>query len=298
MPSQRSPLSLSYCKIKAMSKDQTVNYYRIEKAIGFITGNFQSQPDLDSIAEKVNLSPFHFQRLFLDWVGLTPKKFVQYLTLDHLKQQIGRTANVIEAADVAGLSSQSRVYDLFVNIEGVSPQQFKSAGVDLEIFYGYHATPFGMCFIAVTAKGVCDFHFIDEDKTRNEYANFAQKWHFAVVHHRPDLTQPYIQRIFEPQKVNTERLNLLVQGTEFQIKVWEALVNIPFGHVQSYQQVSDRMSMPDAVRSVASAAGKNPISYLIPCHRIICKTGQPGNYQYGRVRKQAMIAWEMAKIRV
>jgi AraC family transcriptional regulator of adaptative response/methylated-DNA-[protein]-cysteine methyltransferase len=281
-----------------MSKDQTVNYYRIEKAIGFITGNFQSQPDLDTIAEKVNLSPFHFQRLFLDWVGLTPKKFVQYLTLDHLKQQIGRTANVIEAADVAGLSSQSRVYDLFVKIEGVSPQQFKSAGVDLEIFYGYHATPFGMCFIAVTARGVCDFHFIDENKTRDEYANFVQKWHFAAAHHRPDLTQPYIQRIFEPQKVNTERLNLLVQGTEFQIKVWEALVNIPFGSVQSYQQVSARMGMSDAVRSVASAAGKNPISYLIPCHRIICKTGQPGNYQYGRVRKQAMIAWEMAKISV
>jgi AraC family transcriptional regulator of adaptative response/methylated-DNA-[protein]-cysteine methyltransferase len=231
-------------------------------------------------------------------VGLTPKKFVQYLTLEHLKQQIGKTANVIEAAEIAGLSSQSRVYDLFVNIEGVSPQQFKSAGVDLEIFYGYHATPFGMCFIATTAKGICDFHFIDEDRTRNEYALFAQKWHFASVHHRPDLTQPYIQRIFEPGKVNTERLNLLVQGTEFQIKVWKALVNIPFGNVRSYQQVSARMGMPDAVRSVASAAGKNPISYLIPCHRIICKTGQPGNYRYGRVRKQAMIAWEMAKILV
>jgi AraC family transcriptional regulator of adaptative response/methylated-DNA-[protein]-cysteine methyltransferase len=281
-----------------MSKDQTINYYRIEKAIGFITGNFQSQPDLDTIAEKVNLSPFHFQRLFLDWVGLTGKKFVQYLTLEHLKQQIGKTANVIEAADIAGLSSQSRVYDLFVNIEGVRPQQFKSAGVDLEIFYGYHGTPFGMCFIAATAKGICDFHFIDEDRTRNEYALFAQKWHFASVHHRPDLTQHYIQRIFEPGKVNTERLNLLVQGTEFQIKVWKALVNIPFGNVRSYQEVSARMGMPDAVRSVASAAGKNPISYLIPCHRIICKTGQPGNYRYGRVRKQAMIAWEMAKILV
>src|ERR1700728_2239987 len=146
-----------------MQKDFTLNYYRIEKAISYLKANFKSQPDLDEIAEKVNLSPFHFQRLFLDWVGLTPKKFVQYLTLDHLKSQIQQTQNVIEPADVAGLSSQSRVYDLFVNIEGVSPQQFKSSGIGLQIYYGYHATPFGMCFIAATERGICELHFIDED---------------------------------------------------------------------------------------------------------------------------------------
>src|SRR5580704_3280133 len=131
-----------------MGRDLTANYYRIEKAISYIVTDFKQQPNLDEIAGKVHMSPFHFQRLFLDWVGLTPKKFVQYLTLQHLKRQIQNTANVIEAADLAGLSSQSRVYDLFVHIEGVSPQQFKSAGMDLEIGYGYHATPFGICFVA------------------------------------------------------------------------------------------------------------------------------------------------------
>lgn len=277
-----------------MGKDKTVNYYRIEKAINYMTADYRQQPNLDEIAAKVHLSPFHFQRLFLDWVGLTPKKFVQYLTLQHLKQQIQHTANVIEAADLAGLSSQSRVYDLFVHIEGVSPQQFKSAGIDLEIWYGYHATPFGMCFIAVTPRGICEMCFIDEDRTRNEYERFCQKWPLARIAHRPDMTQPYIQKIFQPEKVNSERLQLLVQGTDFQIKVWEALVNIPFGQVQSYEQVAARLGTHN-VRSVASAAGSNPISYLIPCHRIIRKSGEVGDFQYGRVRKQAIIAWEMGK---
>ncbi|NCD71236.1 bifunctional helix-turn-helix domain-containing protein/methylated-DNA--[protein]-cysteine S-methyltransferase [Mucilaginibacter agri] len=278
-----------------MAKDLTINYYRIEKAVNYLANSFKSQPDLDEIAEKVNLSPFHFQRLFVDWVGITPKKFLQYLTLDHLKQQIKQTANVIEAVDIAGLSSQSRVYDLFVNIEGVSPQQYKSAGRDLEISYGYHATPFGMCFIAVTERGVCDIHFIDEDHTRDEYLNFSRKWQFATLQHRPDVTQTYIKRIFQPDKINGDKLTLLVQGSDFQIKVWEALVNIPFGAVKSYQQISEQIGYPESIRSVASAAGKNPISYLIPCHRIICKSGEVGNFSYGKVRKQAMIAWEMGR---
>ena len=278
-----------------MVKDLTVNYYRIEKAVSYLTANFRLQPDLDLIAEKVNLSPFHFQRMFLDWVGLTPKKFVQYLTLEHLKEQIQQTQNVIEAAGIAGLSSQSRVYDLFINIEGVSPQQFKSAGVGLEIVYGYHATPFGMCFIAVTERGVCDFHFIDEDSKRDEYRLFSQKWHFATLNHRPDLTQTYVQKIFRPGSADKEKLNLLVQGTDFQIKVWQALVNIPFGSVQTYKQISNQIGYPNSIRSVATAAGKNPILYFIPCHRIICNNGDVGNFSYGRVRKQAMIAWEMGK---
>jgi AraC family transcriptional regulator of adaptative response/methylated-DNA-[protein]-cysteine methyltransferase len=278
-----------------MDKDLTINYYRIEKAISYLTTNFKQQPDLNEIADKVNLSPFHFQRMFLDWVGLTPKKFVQYLTLDHLRTEMQHTSNVIEAANLVGFSSQSRVYDLFVKIEGVSPEQFKSAGAGLEIFYGYHVTPFGMCFIAATERGVCDLHFIDESGTRDEYQLFAQKWHFASLTHRPDITQGYIQKIFRPNLMHTEKLNLLVQGTDFQVKVWEALLNIPFGAVRSYQQVTEQLGHPGSIRAVASAAGKNPISYLIPCHRIICKNGEVGNFSYGKVRKQAMIAWEMGK---
>jgi AraC family transcriptional regulator of adaptative response/methylated-DNA-[protein]-cysteine methyltransferase len=279
-----------------MNKDLTVNYYRIEKAISYLTANFKSQPELDEIAENVNLSPFHFQRMFLDWVGLTPKKFVQYLTLDYLKNKIRETQNIIEAADIAGLSSQSRVYDLFVNIECVSPQQFKSSGVGLEIVYGYHATQFGMCFIAVTERGICDLHFIDEDATRNEYLLFSQKWHFASINHRPDMTQKYVHELFNSGAANKEKLNLLVQGTDFQVKVWEALINIPFGNVSSYRQVADQIGYGGSVRAVASAAGKNPVSYLIPCHRIIHGNGEVGNFIHGKIRKQVMIAWEMGKM--
>src|SRR5258708_2667759 len=278
--------------------DQSVNYYRIEKAISYLSDHFREHPDLDEIAEKINLSPFHFQKIFLDWVGITPKKFLQYLTLEHLKNKIQETRNVIEAAEVAGLSSQSRVYDLFVNIEGVSPQQYKTGGLGLEIFYGYHPSPFGMCFIAVADKGVCDLHFIDEDQTRDEYARFARKWNFATLTHRPDYTQSYIKKIFRPIKENEERLNLIVQGNNFQIKVWEALVKIPFGQVNSYQQVAKSIGYPNGVRSVATVAGKNPILYLIPCHRIIKSNGTVGDLHYGRKRKKTMIAWEMASVAV
>lgn len=281
-----------------MAKDLMLNYYRVEKAIGYMVNNFKQQPSLDDIAERVNLSPFHFQRLFLDWVGLTPKKFLQYLTVDYLKNNLVKTKNVIEAANIAGLSSQSRVYDLFVNIEGVSPQQFKSAGQGLEIIYGYHPTPFGKCFIAITSRGICDLHFIDEARNGNEFLLFSRKWYFATLTHRPDLTQNYIQKIFMPESDKLDRLELLVQGTPFQVKVWEALVKIPFGTVRSYQQVAQQLGHPNSVRSVASAAGKNPILYLIPCHRIITSQGTIGNFQNGKIRKRSMIAWEMASLMV
>jgi AraC family transcriptional regulator, regulatory protein of adaptative response / methylated-DNA-[protein]-cysteine methyltransferase len=279
-----------------MSKDAVINYYRIEKAIGYLTENFRSQPDLDELAAKVYLSPFHFQRIFLDWVGITPKKFLQYLTLQHLKSKIHETQNVIEAAEWAGLSSQSRVYDLFVHIEGVSPQEYKTDGAGLEIFYGYHASPFGMCFIAVSERGICGLNFIDEEQQRNEYELFSRRWRFATLIHKPDHTQPYIQRIFSQGKVQPEKLQVLVQGTPFQIKVWEALLKIPFGSVSSFQQIARAVGHPDSVRSVASVVGKNTIGYLIPCHRIISKDGTMGNYHWGKVRKKAMIGWEEAKL--
>jgi AraC family transcriptional regulator of adaptative response/methylated-DNA-[protein]-cysteine methyltransferase len=278
-------------------KDKSTNYYRIEKAIRYIEENFKRQPDLDEIAAEVNLSPFHFQCLFVDWVGLTPKKFLQFLTMNYLKTQIHSSRNVIEAADSAGLSSQSRVYDLFINVEGMSPQQFKTAGLGMEIFYGYHATPFGMCFIAIAERGICELHFVDKDLQRTEYRQFQQKWCLAKLTHQPDYTQEYIQRIFKPEPCQ-DKIHLLVQGTSFQIKVWEALVNIPFGQVNSYEQLASRVGHPGNIRAVASAAGRNPVSYLIPCHRVITKEGDVGNFNWGRIRKRTMIAWEMAQIAV
>jgi AraC family transcriptional regulator of adaptative response/methylated-DNA-[protein]-cysteine methyltransferase len=205
---------------------------------------------------------------------------------------------MIEAAEIAGLSGQSRVHDLFVSIEGVSPREFKTAGAGLEIFYGYHASPFGMCFIAVTEKGVCCLNFVDEEKKRNEFIQFSEKWHFATLIHKPDFTQTYIQKIFQPSLRDFKKLNLLVQGTDFQIKVWEALVKIPFGSVCSFQNIAELIGHPGAARAVGSAVGRNTILYLVPCHRIISKDGAMGNYHWGRVRKQIMIGWEMAHMQV
>lgn len=278
-----------------MNDEMMINYYRVEKAIAFLTTNFKAQPSLERIAEEVNLSPFHFQRIFLDWVGITPKKFLQYLSVDYLRTRIGETHNIIEAADLAGFSSQSRVYDLFVHIEGVSPQQYKSGGGGITIHYGYHPTPFGLAFIAVADKGICDLHFVNEEGARDEYSNFAGKWHFANLVHKPEYTRQFIQRIFQPG--SAEKLNVLLQGSPFQVKVWEALLNIPFGTVKSYEEVATDLGC-SSVRSVATAAGRNPIHYLIPCHRIICKDGTVGEFHYGKVRKQTMIAWEMARLAV
>jgi AraC family transcriptional regulator of adaptative response/methylated-DNA-[protein]-cysteine methyltransferase len=272
--------------------DQLINYYRIEKAIGYLTANFRTQPDLEVIAAKVHMSPYHFQRIFTDWVGISPKKFVQYLTLDHLKQKIRSTENMIEAADEAGLSSQSRVNELFVNIEGVSPQQYKSGGAGLDIAYGYHASPFGLCFIAIAAKGICALKFIDEEKTRNEFDVFRKQWPNATLLHEPATTQPYIQKIFKGPTAPYPELQLLVRATEFQLKVWEALVRIPFGSVATFQQVARLIGQPGAARAVGGAVASNSILYLIPCHRIITKEGAMGDYHYGRVRKMAIIGWE------
>jgi AraC family transcriptional regulator, regulatory protein of adaptative response / methylated-DNA-[protein]-cysteine methyltransferase len=281
-------------QLMKMGATKIINYNRLYQAIGYITEHYKEQPDLNKVASAVYMSPFHFQKLFIDWVGLSPKKFVQFLSINYLRQRIQDTQNMIDAADEVGFSSQSRVHDLFISIEGVSPQQYKSGGKGLELFYGYHASPFGLCFIAVTEKGVAELRFIDEEVKRNEYQLFSDKWHFAKLSHRPDITQNYIHDIFKPTREHPEKLHLIVQGSPFKIKVWEALVNIPFGEVRSYQQVAEKLGCPHALRAVASAAGKNPISYLIPCHRIITKNGNVGHFHYGKVRKQAMIGWEMA----
>ncbi|HEY4335433.1 MAG TPA: methylated-DNA--[protein]-cysteine S-methyltransferase [Puia sp.] len=274
--------------------DQLVNYYRIERAIGYLTANFRRQPDLEAIAAKVFMSPYHFQRIFTEWVGISPKKFVQYLTLDYLKQKIATTENMIEAAEKAGLSSQSRVNELFVKIEGVSPQQYKTGGAGIKIFYGYHATPFGLCFIAVAEKGICALKFIDEERSRNEFDLFSVQWRNATILHDPGYTQRYIKKIFQYPANPPADLQLLVKGTDFQIKVWAALVDIPFGSVSSFQQVARLIGQPEATRAVGAAVAANSILYLIPCHRIITKEGKMGDYHFGKTRKMAMIGWESA----
>ncbi len=274
--------------------EQNLNYERIAEAIEFLGKNFRSQPDLAETARQVHLSPEHFQRIFTDWAGVSPKKFMQFLTLDFLRERISEMPNLQIAADAAGFSAQSRVYDLFVNIEGVTPGTFRNGGAGLEIKYGYHNTPFGLCFLALADRGICGLSFIDEARKRTEFEDFQKKWPFADLKHAPDLTQPAVQKIFSPEKSTFQNLTVLAQGTNFQLKVWEALLQIPSGAVTTYGKIAESIGHPAAVRAVGTAVGSNPVGFLIPCHRVIRNTGNLGGYRWGEVRKQAILGREMA----
>jgi AraC family transcriptional regulator of adaptative response/methylated-DNA-[protein]-cysteine methyltransferase len=274
---------------------QHLNYERVAQAIDFLGKNFRQQPDLAEVARQVHLSPEHFQRIFTEWAGVSPKKFMQFLTLDFLRERICELPNLQTAADEAGLSAQSRVYDLFVNIEGVTPGAFREGGLGLKIHYGYHNTPFGLCFIAVADRGVCGLSFVDEERKRTEFEDFQKKWHFAELQHTPELTQPVAQQIFSPDKNQLQRLTVLAQGTNFQLKVWEALLRIPPGAVTTYGHIARSIGNPAATRAVGSAVGSNPVGFLIPCHRVIQSAGKLGGYHWGEMRKSAIVGWEMAR---
>lgn len=280
-----------------MISENNINYHRIEKAIRYLEENFQRQPELDEVAEKVHLSPFHFQRLFTEWAGISPKRFLQFLTIDFLKEKLEQSKNIVEAADAAGLSSQSRVYDLFTTLEAVTPQEYKQKGSGIRIEYGIHETPFGDCLIGVTERGICWLSFIGTDEDpRFEVDKMKEHWHNSVFHQDQLLTLGFVHSIFNSKSTNAQRkLHVFVKGTNFQIKVWEALLKIPTGDVTTYQQIAEQIQSPKAMQAVGSAVGSNHIAYLIPCHRVIRKDGILGAYRWSSTRKKSIIGWEMAK---
>jgi AraC family transcriptional regulator, regulatory protein of adaptative response / methylated-DNA-[protein]-cysteine methyltransferase len=272
---------------------ENLDYHRVAEAIEYLTDNFKNQPDLNEVARQVHLSPSHFQRIFTEWAGVSPKKFMQYLSLDYLRNRIFDTTNLNQAADLVGYSTQSRVYDLFVSIEGVTPNEYKTYGQGLEIQYGFHQTPFGECFIAMTEKGLCALSFVDETSKEATFQAFLEKWQSAKLVLNAQNTEGVMGQIFDPNATN--KINLWIQGTNFQLKVWEALLKIPQGSVSTYQKIADSIQNPKAVRAVGTAIGNNPIAYLIPCHRVIKSTGAIGEYHWGSTRKKAILGWEMVK---
>lgn len=273
-----------------------INYERIERAIQFLHENFQRQPELDEVAEKVNLSPFHFQRIFTEWAGISPKRFLQYLTTGYLKERLTRARSVEEAAAEAGLSSQSRVYDLFTTLEAMTPGEYRDRGTGIRIEYGFHETPFGQCLIGVTERGVCWLSFLAiEQESRVALEEMKQSWYNSTFHHAQVATERFVQQVF--RSTGKERLHLLVKGTNFQVKVWEALLRIPPGALTTYQDIAGKVDNPKAVQAVGSAVGANSIAYLIPCHRVIRKDGILGEYRWSSARKKSMIGWEMARHR-
>lgn len=277
--------------------ETNINYNRIEKAIQYLEENFQRQPDLDEVAEKVHISPFHFQRIFSEWAGISPKRFLQFLTVDFLKEKLEESKNIVEAADAAGLSSQSRVYDLFTTLEAVTPQEYKERGSGIRVEYGIHETPFGSCLIGVTERGICWLSFIGTDEDpRIELERMKEHWHNSVFHQNQNLTLTFVHSIFNRKDAEAPRkLHLFVKGTNFQIKVWEALLRIPMGDVTTYQGIAQQIQSPKAMQAVGSAVGSNHIAYLIPCHRVIRKDGILGEYRWSSTRKKSIIGWEMAK---
>ena len=276
------------------AQEHHINYQRIEQAIQYLQQNFQHQPELDEVAEKVHLSPYHFQRIFTEWAGISPKKFLQYITTGYLKERLRISRSIEEAAAEAGLSSQSRVYDLFTTLEAVTPGEYKERGAGIRIEYGFHHTVFGRCLLGVTGRGICWLSFLASDQDeRNALEEMKSSWYHSVFHHDQELTGSFAGRIFHPSE--NDKFHLYVKGTNFQVKVWEALLRIPPGALTTYQDVARQINNPRALQAVGSAVGSNAIAYLIPCHRVIRKDGILGDYRWTPARKKSMIGWEMAR---
>ncbi len=275
------------------------DYQRMEASLEWLAENFDAQPSLNDIAAHASLTPFHFQRMFSRWVGLSPKKFVQVLSLEHAKQRLDASESVLDAAFSAGLSGAGRLHDLFVNLEAVTPGEYKRRGAGLAIRYGYHPSPFGECLILTTDRGICGLAFVAGGDRDGTLGASLKGFENATLFEDRDLTAPLAARIFSPGRStgSAEALNVLVRGSRFQVKVWEALLRVPPGSVVSYSELARRADRPEAVRAAASACAHNAVAYLIPCHRAIRKSGLLGGYRWGLSRKLAMLSREAARAR-
>jgi AraC family transcriptional regulator of adaptative response/methylated-DNA-[protein]-cysteine methyltransferase len=271
------------------------DYERIERAIRYLEENYQDQPSLKALARGAGLSEFHFQRLFRRWAGISPKRFLQYLTAGHAVRALRESRTNLEAAYDSGLSGGGRLHDLFINLHAVTPGELKRAGAGLTIHYGFHPSPFGECLIGMTARGVCHLGFVPPEDGRAALAELAAEWPKAQLKQAPRVTAPLAHRLFARSNGNSPGIDLHVRGTNFQIKVWEGLLRIPPGGVVSYEDLARHIHVPRAVRAVANAVAHNPVAWLIPCHRVIRKSGMLGGYRWGETRKKVLLAWEAAQ---
>lgn len=274
--------------------EEHINYRRIAEAIEYIQKNFKDQPTLDEVAEIVHLSPAHFQRLFSDWAGVSPKKFLQYISIEHAKQALkDKKANLFDVTQETGLSSTGRLHDLFMTIEGMTPGEYKNGGQDLFIGYHFADTHFGNIIIASTNKGICHIAFIEEKaKGLNDLKKAFPNAHYKE---QIDSSQKVALSFFNQDWSTLQPLKLHLKGSDFQLKVWEALLKIPMGKLSTYGAIAEQIGNPKGSRAVGTAIGNNPIAFLIPCHRVIQSTGYFGGYMWGPTRKTAIIGWEAAQ---
>ncbi len=278
----------------------TRDYDLVRRAIRYLSENWTDHPDLDELSRHVGLSPAHCQKLFKRWCGLSPKEFVQAITVDNARLLLGNSASVLDAAHEVGLSGTSRLHDLFVDHEAMTPGDFKRRGEGLRMIYGFHFSPFGEVLVLATDRGVAGLAFVDEDKnqTRTEaLADMTGRWPGAIYVEDPKQTEPHARRIFDAALWQAEQpVRLILIGTDFEVRVWEALLKIPMGRAVSYADIARHVGKPGASRAVGSAVGRNPISFVVPCHRVLRGDGSLGGYHWGLTRKKALIGWEIGRV--
>ncbi|MDB2479795.1 methylated-DNA--[protein]-cysteine S-methyltransferase [Porticoccaceae bacterium] len=271
------------------------DYQRIAQAIEFINANAKQQPSLENIAAHLHLSPFHFQRLFSQWAGVAPKKYLQILTVDRAKQLLAQSKPLAEVSDSVGLSGSSRLHDHFVQLEAASPGEFKAGGAGMEIRYSVIGGPFGDAFIAVTTRGICKLSFLSNNNIEQQIVDLNAQWPAAKLVNQASETTRMVEALFAGKQTINGPLSLYVKGTNFQINVWRALLQIEPGCISSYVQVAAAVGKPRAYRAVGTAIGSNQVAFFIPCHRVLQQSGQIGGYLWGETRKHAIHAWESAR---
>lgn len=270
------------------------DYTRVQRAIEYLIENWRDQPSLGAVAREVGLSETRFQKLFTRWAGLSPKDFVQALTIDHARYLLRDSASVLDTAYEVGLSGPGRLHDLFVTHEAMSPGEYKAGGQGLEISYGFHPSPFGDALIMTTPRGLAGLAFCDDEKGHKEIlADMTRRWPDAMYIENPARTKPTADRIFDTHSWGSDNpLPVVLIGTDFEIRVWEKLLHIPIGSATTYGDIANALGKPTAARAVGGAVGRNPISFVVPCHRVMGKSGKPTGYHWGLTRKRAMIGWE------
>jgi AraC family transcriptional regulator of adaptative response/methylated-DNA-[protein]-cysteine methyltransferase len=273
------------------------DYAIVRRAIGFISEHWRDQPEIEAVAEAAGVSATDLHHLFRRWAGLTPKAFLQALTLNHARKLLRDSASVLDASFEVGLSGPGRLHDLFVTHEAMSPGEWKTGGAGLAISYGFHPSPFGTALVMATERGLAGLAFADPGEEEAALADMGGRWPRAKLIEDAARTAPLAKRVFEPKLWRAEiPLRVVLIGTDFEVRVWETLLKIPMGCAMTYSDIAAKIQAPKAARAVGAAVGKNPVSFVVPCHRALGKNGDLTGYHWGLTRKRAMIGWEAGRV--